>query len=159
MVTQPGDTRDNVGNGMGDNVSDKVRESLQAVSFAQSALPHVQAALAAGRAPAADDLAKLTKAASALAEAANVLGLEPGQATLTDLKAELAARESTVRLRPVLRRLAHAAGPGGGGLQPRHPGRRGRPPREQGRLAARGRGEGIDARPPRRARRRGGRSV
>src|SRR5437867_2116381 len=107
MVTQPGDTSDNPGNGVGDTV----RESLEAVSAAQSALPHVQAALAAGRAPAADDLAKLAKAASALAEAAGVLGLEPGRATLADLKAELAARESSVGQRRVLRRLAHAASP------------------------------------------------
>jgi ABC-2 type transport system ATP-binding protein len=88
-----------------------VKESLQAVSAARSALPKVQAALAAGSAPAADDLAKLAKAASALAGAARVLGLEPGRATLADLEAELAARRSTVAQRPVLRRLAHAAAP------------------------------------------------
>jgi ABC-type lipopolysaccharide export system ATPase subunit len=90
----------------------KVRESLAAVSIAQSVLPNLQATLAAGRAPTREDLAKLAKAASAFAEAADVLGLEPERATLADLKAELADRESSVRLRPLLRRLAHAAGPG-----------------------------------------------
>jgi ABC-2 type transport system ATP-binding protein len=100
MLTQPGDA------------GGKVRESLEALSVAHSVLPNLRAALAAGRAPTAEDLAKLTKAASSFAEAAVVLGLEPERATLADLKAELAARESSVRLRPALRRLAHAAAPG-----------------------------------------------
>jgi len=102
---------DTIGNSVGDGAADRLRESLQAVSAARSALPNVQAALAAGRAPAPDDLAKLAEAASALAGAARGLGLEPGRATLADLEAELAARESSVRQRPVLRRLAHAAAP------------------------------------------------
>jgi ABC-2 type transport system ATP-binding protein len=96
---------------VGDGAGDMVRESLQAVSAARSALPKVQAALAAGSPPAADDLAKLAKAASALDGAARALGLEPGRASLADLEAGLAARESTVAQRPVLRRLAHAAAP------------------------------------------------
>jgi len=102
---------DTIDNSVGDDAGDRLRESLQAVSAARSAFPNVQAALAAGRAPAADDLAKLAKAASALTGAAQGLGLEPGRATLADLEAELAARESSVVQRPVLRRLAHAAAP------------------------------------------------
>jgi ABC-2 type transport system ATP-binding protein len=102
---------DTIDNSVGDGAGDRVREALQTVSAARSALPNVQAALAAGRAPAADDLAKLAKAASALTGAAQGLGLEPGRATLADLEAQLAARESTVAQRPVLRRLAHAAAP------------------------------------------------
>ncbi|HEY4938316.1 MAG TPA: ATP-binding cassette domain-containing protein [Actinomycetota bacterium] len=107
MLTQPG----GAGEEAGDKVAEKVKEGLQAVSVAQAALPNLQAALAAGRAPSADDLAKLTNVASSLSEAAGVLGLDPGRATIDDLKAEVAARESSVRLRPVLQRLAHANGP------------------------------------------------
>jgi ABC-2 type transport system ATP-binding protein len=107
MLTQPG----GAGEEAGDKVAEKVKESLQAVSVAQAALPNLQAALAAGRAPSADDLAKLTNVAPSLSEAAGVLGLDPGRATIDDLKAEVAARESSVRLRPVLQRLAHATGP------------------------------------------------
>ncbi|MEA2533422.1 MAG: type transport system ATP-binding protein [Actinomycetota bacterium] len=107
MLTQPG----GAGEEAGDKVAEKVKEGLQAVSVAQAALPNLQAALAAGRAPSADDLAKLTNVAPSLSEAAGVLGLDPGRATIDDLKAEVAARESSVRLRPVLQRLAHATGP------------------------------------------------
>jgi ABC-2 type transport system ATP-binding protein len=107
MLTQPG----GAGEDAGDKAAEKVKEGLQAVSVAQAALPNLQAALAAGRAPSADDLAKLTNVAPSLSEAAGVLGLDPGRATIDDLKAEVAARESFVRLRPVLQRLAHATGP------------------------------------------------
>src|ERR1700730_12351273 len=107
MLTQPG----GAGEEAGDKAAEKVKEGLQAVSVAQAALPNLQAALAAGRAPSADDLAKLTNVAPSLSEAAGVLGLDPGRATIDDLKAEVAARESSVRLRPVLQRLAHANGP------------------------------------------------
>jgi ABC-2 type transport system ATP-binding protein len=107
MLTQPG----GAGEEAGEKATEKVRESLQAVSVAQEALPNLQAALAAGRAPSPDDLAKLTNVASSLSQAAGVLGLDPERATIADLNAELAARESSVRLRPVLQRLAHATGP------------------------------------------------
>src|SRR5215469_7095837 len=70
------------GEKVGDRAGEKVRESLQAISVAQSAIPELQAALVAGRAPSADDLGKLARAASAFAEAAEALGLEPGRATL-----------------------------------------------------------------------------
>ncbi|HEY2666191.1 MAG TPA: ATP-binding cassette domain-containing protein [Actinomycetota bacterium] len=102
---------DTIDDRVGDDAGERVKESLQAVSAARSALPNIQAALAAGRAPAAADLATLAKAASALTGAARGLGLEPGRATVADLEAELAARESSVAQRPVLRRLAHAAAP------------------------------------------------
>src|SRR5256885_8968337 len=99
MSTQPGDA------------GGRVRQSLDAVSVAQAAMSSVQASLAAGRAPSSDDLAKLTKVTAAITEAAGALGLDPARATVGDLKAELAARESSVRHRPVLQRLARAIGP------------------------------------------------
>src|SRR3977135_10380 len=98
-ATQPGDA------------AGKVAQSLEALSVAQAALHNLQAALAAGRAPSPGDIGKLTNVTAALAEAAGVLGLDPARATVADLKAELAARESSGRHRPVLRRLARAEGP------------------------------------------------
>jgi ABC-2 type transport system ATP-binding protein len=92
--------------------ADKVTEALEAFSVARSALPGLQAALAAGRPPSPEDLASLRRAGSALAEAVDVLGLDPGGAALTHLQAEVAAAEGCPDLRGPLGRLAHAASAG-----------------------------------------------
>ena len=90
----------------------KLTATLQAFSVARTTLPAVQAALAAGRAPSLNDLAGLANLDSALAEAANALGVDRERATLADLQAELAAREKAVDLRGALGRLGRATGPG-----------------------------------------------
>src|SRR5947208_16881802 len=85
---------------------DKLAAALQAFSAAQSSLPGLQAALAAGRAFPEDDLIELERVRSALADAAAALGLDPERATLADLKARLASLEKEAGLRRVLSRLA-----------------------------------------------------
>ena len=91
---------------------DKVSEALHAFSVARSALPGLQAALVAGRAPNPDDLASLRQAGSVLAEAVDILGLDPESATLSQLRAEVAAWENRPDLRRAMRRLADAASSG-----------------------------------------------
>src|SRR2546423_1396673 len=70
----------------------KLAAALQAFTAAQSALAAVQSALASGRALPRGNLAELDKVRSALAEAAEALGLDPERATLAELEARLAAR-------------------------------------------------------------------
>jgi S1-C subfamily serine protease len=89
----------------------KLAAALQAFAEAQSALAVVQSALAAGRALPRGTIMELDKVRSALAEAAEALGLDPEQATLAELQARLATRESTVGLRHALEYLGQATGP------------------------------------------------
>src|SRR2546421_5917797 len=90
----------------------KLTATLQALSVARLALPAVQAALAAGRAPRLDDLAGLANLDSALADAATALGVDHERTTLADLQTELDAREKAAGLRGALSRLGRATGPG-----------------------------------------------
>src|SRR5437879_4270519 len=96
---------------------DKVAAALRAFSAAQSSLPGLQAALAAGRAFPEGDLVELERVRSALADAAAALGLDPERATLADLKARLASLEEESGLRRVLSRLARANGPAVAGAE------------------------------------------
>jgi len=96
---------------------DRVAAALQAFSAAQSTLPGLQAALAAGRAFSEDDLVELERVRSALADAAAALGLDPERATLADLKARLASLEKEAAFRRVLSRLARASGPAVAGAE------------------------------------------
>src|SRR3989442_9207739 len=89
----------------------RLAEALRAVSAAQSSLPALEAALAAGRTPGKGHLAGLDGVRSALENAARALGVDPERATLAELEARLAAREEDVALRGALRRLAQATGP------------------------------------------------
>ena len=93
------------------NLRGKVGTALLAFSAAQSAIPRLRAALAAGRAPHPADLDALTKAPWALSDAAECLGIDPETSTLVDLEARLAAWEHSVDGRRALGRLAGAAGP------------------------------------------------
>ena len=56
-----------------------------------------------------DDLAVLNRTSAALADAAGVLGVDPGAATLAELEAREAAREAALGARRSLRRLAGAS--------------------------------------------------
>ena len=89
----------------------RLAEALQAISAAQSLLPALQAALAAGRTPGEGDLARLKSVRSAVDNAARSMGLDPEGVTLADLEARLAAWEEAVDLRRSLLRLAQATGP------------------------------------------------
>src|SRR2546423_921782 len=89
----------------------KLAAALQAFTAAQSALAAVQSALASGRALPRGNLAELDKVRSALAEAAEALGLDPERATLAELEARLATRERTIGLRRALEYLGQATGP------------------------------------------------
>ena len=89
----------------------KLAEALQAFSAAQSSVPALQAAIAAGRTPGNDELAELHAVRPALDVAARAMGLDPEGATLADLEARLAAWEEAVALRRRLMRLAQATGP------------------------------------------------
>src|SRR5439155_2018557 len=89
----------------------KLAAALQAFTAAQSALAAVQSALAAGRALPRGNLMELDKVRSALAEAAEALGLDPERATLAELEARLATRERTIGLRRALEYLGQATGP------------------------------------------------
>jgi ABC-2 type transport system ATP-binding protein/ribosome-dependent ATPase len=93
------------------DIASKVAAAREAVSTAQSVLPHLENALDAGRAPRPDDLLELAKVGPAFAKAAGALGMDAGRATLADLEAELAARGKSVGLRRALVRLSRAAGP------------------------------------------------
>jgi hypothetical protein len=84
---------------------------LQAVSTARSALPDLEAALTSGRGPRPENLGELQKAAAAFAEAADTLAVDPEQATLAGLLAELAVREKAAALRHSMGRLGQARGP------------------------------------------------
>src|SRR5438552_5505157 len=90
---------------------DKLAAALRAFSAAQSSLPGLQAALAAGRAFPENDLVELERVRSAVADAAAALGLDPDLATLAELKARLASWEKSVGLRRALGRLARASSP------------------------------------------------
>src|SRR6266851_1866267 len=96
---------------------DKVASAMRAFSAAQSSLPGLQAALAAGRAFPEDDLIELERVRSALDDAAAALGLDPERATLADLKARLASLEKEAGLRRVLGRLTRASGPAVAGAE------------------------------------------
>jgi ABC-2 type transport system permease protein/oleandomycin transport system permease protein len=96
---------------------DKVAAALQAFAAAQSSLPGLQAALAAGRAFSERDLVELGRVRSALAEAAAALGLDPERTTLAELKVRLASLEKEAALRRVLSRLARASGPAVAGAE------------------------------------------
>ncbi|HWD72489.1 MAG TPA: MMPL family transporter, partial [Actinomycetota bacterium] len=89
----------------------RLAEALQAFSAAQSSVPTLQAAIAAGRTPGNDELAGLYAVRPALDVAARAMGLDPEGATLADLEARLAAWEEAVALRRRLMRLAQATGP------------------------------------------------
>ena len=89
----------------------KLAEALQAFSAAQSSVPTLQAAIAAGHTPGNDDLVGLHAVRPALDAAARAMGLDPEGATLADLEARLAAWEEAVALRRRLMRLAQATGP------------------------------------------------
>src|SRR5882672_12478397 len=75
--------------GMLADARNKVAVALRAFSVAQSTVPGLQAALAAGRALPRDDLFELERVRSALADAAEALGLDPDRATLAELEARL----------------------------------------------------------------------
>src|SRR5260370_27101764 len=107
---------------------DSVAAALQALSAAQSSLPGLQAALAAGRAFSEEDLVELERVRSALADAAAALGLDPERATLADLKAGLASLEKEAGLRRVLSRPARASRPAVAGAPPAQPPPDGAPP-------------------------------
>jgi EmrB/QacA subfamily drug resistance transporter len=99
------------GPGMLADARNKLAVALRAFSVAQSTVPGLQAALAAGRAPPSDDLFELDRVQSALAEAAEALGLDPDRATLAELEARLSTWERAIALRGALERLARASGP------------------------------------------------
>src|SRR2546421_587261 len=99
----------------GDQVLEEARAklvaALQAFTAAQSALADVQSALAAGRTLPRGDLVELERVRSALAEAAEALGLDPERATLAELEERLASQERAVGLRRSLQYLGQATGP------------------------------------------------
>ncbi|MCW3036878.1 MAG: transporter permease [Actinobacteria bacterium] len=90
---------------------DKLAAAQRAFSAARSSLPDVQAALAAGRPPPADEIVELEKASLALADAAAALGLEAEGVTLAELEARLASLERKLHLSRALGRLAGASSP------------------------------------------------
>ena len=94
------------GPGMLADARNKLAVALRAFSVAQSTVPGLQAALAAGRAPPSDDLFELDRVQSALAQAAEALGLDPDRATLAELEARLSTWERAIALRGALERLA-----------------------------------------------------
>src|SRR5438309_7180998 len=102
MVSDPGMLAD---------ARNKLAVALRAFSVAQSTVPALQAALAAGRALPGDGIVELARVRSALADAAEALGLDPDRATLAELEARLSSWERAVALRGALERLAQATGP------------------------------------------------
>jgi ABC-2 type transport system permease protein/oleandomycin transport system permease protein len=90
---------------------DKLAVAQRAFSAARSSLPDVQAALAAGRPPPADELVELERASLALADAAAALGLETEGVTLAELEARLASLERKLDLSRALGRLVGASSP------------------------------------------------
>src|SRR5947208_11667897 len=94
--------------GMLADARNKLAVALRAFSVAQSTVPGLQAALAAGRALPRDDLFELERVRSAVADAAEALGINPDRATLAELEARLSTWERAVALRATLKRLAQA---------------------------------------------------
>jgi ABC-2 type transport system ATP-binding protein len=90
---------------------DKLATAMEAFAAAQSTLPELRAALAAGRPLSHEQLAELSGARTALAQAARALDADPDRASLPELEARLASWEKAGVVRQALVRLAAASGP------------------------------------------------